>query len=171
MLIDSDPLEVGTEITIVGVPRSKVTVVEVDGIKSVTKMSLGWNWRNGVISAVLPRSRLTRTPIYETTIQAPGGMSGGPAVVNIIKEDRRATSENIAVGLLSHDLPDEESESVYRSGCSYVIPAASFYGVPGPRRLSVTQSHLPALNLMTDVGKRKSELTVDFCADERVRRN
>jgi hypothetical protein len=167
MLIDSDPIQVGTSIAIFGAPNAKVEISESDGLRSTVSTQFGWEERIGVISGILPRSRLAKSPVYETSVPAPGGMSGGPVmVINRNADDETGTGENIAIGVLSHDLPDDMPEDIHRRGQSYVIPAASMYGLPAPQVPSAAPVSLANAKLLTDVGKRWGELFVDFAQNE-----
>ncbi len=174
MLIDSDPRPVGTQVTLIGAPKSTIQIESSRGIRSRVHVSPKWHGRNGIISQALPRSRLTNTPVYETTIQAPAGMSGGPVLLTHVNEGAKSGIENVAIGVLSHELPDDEPESVERRGYSYVIPAASMYGLKAPTPFFQPNQPrtLAQVNLMKDVGLRSGEISVDWsAADVIVRRD
>ena len=153
------------DVVLLGAPKAKIEVQESSGIQSRMSVNWGWQGRNGLISNVLPRAQLVATPVYETTIQAPGGMSGGPALLVTPRGNlrRRGYLANVAVGIVSHEfsdvLPGSPSD-VRREGHSYVIPAASLYGLLTRRPFFTSEGERIVRASMVDCGPRSKEIHV-----------
>lgn len=128
--INSDPLTVGDEVVAVGAPQFELEIEEWTRNGPVHVKGLaGINLRRGSIAASLNRGRLARVPVYETTIPLPGGFSGGP----VLRYSPEGRFMNSVVGIVSSDLPDDDSASNYdRPGCSYVVPAQYLHMLKAP---------------------------------------
>lgn len=172
MLIDSDPLSPGTIVTMVGAPHARLRAEADEGSRTRVSMVPGWDARVGTITSVLPRSRLTGTPVYETNIPAPGAMSGGPVLLTYLKDDNLQI-ENVAIGVLSHDLPGEENrpDDVSIRGFSYVVPAMLIHALLVPPYLTKgAKAPLGKAKLVKDVGTRAAEIEVQLEPTYTIRR-